>query len=155
TCCAGSLPAFFRLRAGSFPSSAWPEPTHRLLGLRPQAVEPGGAIRFRSPGLGTIHSDARKEHPMPEQAKSALVLHCGAREVTREELARVATPTATETWFPVSHDTCVATVQESLTAAGFEIRQMRFGLARNDARMFATVDLASPLATGVSLAVGI
>ena len=92
---------------------------------------------------------------MPEQAKSALVLHCGAREVTREELARVATPAATETWFPVSHDTCVATVQESLTAAGFEIRQMRFGLARNDARMFATVDLASPLATGVSLAVGI
>jgi hypothetical protein len=92
---------------------------------------------------------------MPEQAKSALVLHCGAREVTREELARVPTPAATETWFPVSHDTCVSTVQRSLTDAGFEIRSLRFGLARNDARLFATVDLASPLATGVSLAVGI
>jgi hypothetical protein len=92
---------------------------------------------------------------MPEQAKSALVLHCGAREVTRDELVRVPTPAATATWFPVSHDTCVSTVQKSRTDAGFDIRQMRFGLARGDARMFATVDLGSPLATGVNLAVGI
>jgi hypothetical protein len=92
---------------------------------------------------------------MPEQGKSALVLHCGAREVTREELVRVPTPAATETWFPVAHDTCVSTVQKSLVDAGFVIRQLRFGLARSDARMFATVDLDSPLATGVSLSVGI
>jgi hypothetical protein len=92
---------------------------------------------------------------MPELAKSTLVLHCGAREVTRDELVHVPTPAATKTWFPVSHDTCVSTVQKSLTNAGFEIRSMRFGLSRNDARLFATVDLASPLAAGVSLAVGI
>ena len=43
----------------------------------------------------------------------------------------------------------------SLTAAGFEIRGARFALTRCGARMFSTFDLSSPLATGVTLAVGI
>ena len=90
---------------------------------------------------------------MSDSAK--LVLHCGARECTREELDAVPTPAATETWFPVAHGTCVTTVQRALTGSGFEVRKTRFGLSRGDARMFATVDLGSPLATGVTLAVGI
>jgi hypothetical protein len=87
--------------------------------------------------------------------ESRLTLHCGAREVTREELDAVPTPAATATWFPVAHGTCVTTVQRALTESGFEVRKTRFGLSRGDARMFATVDLGSPLATGVTLAVGI
>jgi hypothetical protein len=75
--------------------------------------------------------------------------------VTREVLDAVPTPAATDTWFPVGHGTCVTTVQKALTESGFEVRQTRFGLSRGDARMFATVDLGSPLATGVTLAVGI
>ena len=87
--------------------------------------------------------------------ESRLTLHCGAREVTREQLDAVPTPAATATWFPVAHGTCVTTVQKALTESGFEVRKTRFGLSRGDARMFATVDLGSPLATGVTLAVGI
>ena len=89
-------------------------------------------------------------------SQSSLVLHTdGAREVTWDELSKVPTPAPTSTWFPVAHNTCVATVQKALTESGFEVRSTRFGLTRGDARMFATVDLASPLATGVTLAVGI
>src|SRR5262249_35129285 len=98
---------------------------------------------------------AHKRKDGEVMTESRPTLHCGAREVTREELDAVPTPAATATWFPVPHGTCVATVQRALTESGFEVRQTRFGLSRGDARMFATVDLSSPLATGVSLAVGI
>jgi hypothetical protein len=92
---------------------------------------------------------------MPEQAKSALVLHCGAREASREELARVPTPEATKTWFPVPHLKVVERVEASLADAGFQVRSMKFGLSRSDSRMFAVADLATPLVAGVTLAVGI
>jgi hypothetical protein len=84
-----------------------------------------------------------------------LVLHCGARHVERAELAKVPTPEATPTWFPVSHFTTVDTVEKSLNDSGFVVRSARYGLSRNDARMFATLDLEAPLADGVTLAVGI
>ena len=88
-------------------------------------------------------------------ADSHLVLHCGAREVSREDLLKVPTPAATATWFPVPHATVIQTVEQSLTAAGFEVRTARFGLSRNDARMFGTLDLATPLVSEVTLAVGV
>src|ERR1051325_7878184 len=50
----------------------------------------------------------------------------GAREVSREELAKVPTPAATDTWFPVSHEKCVDTLHRTLREFGFRIRAMRF-----------------------------
>ncbi len=88
-------------------------------------------------------------------ASSSLITHCGARVVTREELDRVEAPSPTETWFPVKHSLVIDTVGQSLQAAGFRVERMNFALSRNDARLFATMDLASSLATGVNLAVGI
>lgn len=90
-----------------------------------------------------------------EQKNAHLVLHCGAREVSRQELEKVEAPPATATWFPVKHSTVIDTVQGALTASGFEVRRVQFGLSRSDARMFATIDLASVLAPGVTLAVGV
>jgi hypothetical protein len=84
-----------------------------------------------------------------------LVLHCGGREASREELARIEAPAATATWFPVKHAAVIDTVEQTLTASGFAIRRARFGLAGNDHRMFATLDLVSELAAGVSLSVGV
>lgn len=86
---------------------------------------------------------------------SRLVLHCGGREAAREELMLIDAPAGTATWWPVSHGKVVETVEETLAASGFQITSARYGLARNDARLFATMDLASTLATGVTLAVGI
>jgi hypothetical protein len=88
-------------------------------------------------------------------ATSALVTHCGARLVERAELERVEAPPATATWFPVRHATVIDTVSQSLTASGFEVKAAKFALSRGDARMFSTIDLATPLGSGVSLAVGV
>jgi hypothetical protein len=75
--------------------------------------------------------------------------------VTREELDRVEPPPATATWFPVKHSLVIDTVNQSLQAAGFAVERVKFALSRGDARLFATMDLASPVASGVNLAVGI
>lgn len=88
-------------------------------------------------------------------AEARLMLHCGARQVERQELAKVSTPPATATWFPVAHSTVIDTVEQSLTNAGLAIRKTDYGLSRNDGRMFATMSLESELVPGVSLAVGI
>lgn len=86
---------------------------------------------------------------------SVLVAHCGARTVTREELDAIDAPPPTRTWFPVRHANVIDTVGQALRGAGFEIRRLRFAVARQDARMFATMDLETSLVDGVSLAVGI
>jgi len=41
---------------------------------------------------------------------TTLVTHCGAREVSREELDRIEAPPPTQTWFPVRHSTVVESV---------------------------------------------
>lgn len=86
---------------------------------------------------------------------STLVTHCGARAVNREELDAIEAPPPTKTWFPVKHSSVIDTVARALNAVGFEVRRLRFAVARRDARMFATMDLETPLGDGVSLAVGI
>jgi hypothetical protein len=86
---------------------------------------------------------------------SVLNLHSGGHGVTREQLALVPTPPATATYFPVSHLQCVTSVEQVLTDSGFAIRQARYALARNDQRLFATLDLESPIAEGVTVAVGV
>jgi len=88
-------------------------------------------------------------------ARSDLITHCGARVVTREELNGVEAPPATATWFPVKHAAVIDAVSDTLAGAGFAVRAAKFALSRGDARMFSTIDLDSPLASGVSLAVGV
>lgn len=89
------------------------------------------------------------------EGTATLVLHSGGREVTRDELDAVEAPAATKTWFPVKHATVYETVRAALTDSGFVVARARFGLARENHRMFATLDLTSALADGVTLSVGI
>lgn len=88
-------------------------------------------------------------------AEAKLLLHCGARQVPRHELALVPTPPSTATWFPVAHTAVVEAVEQSLSNAGFVVKAADYGLSRNDARMFATMNLESELVPGVSLAIGV
>jgi len=85
-----------------------------------------------------------------------LVTHCGAREVSREELDRIEAPPPTQTWFPVRHSTVVESVTDRLLSGGFQIQKATYALSRQGgARMFATLDLTTALSVGVTLAVGI
>jgi hypothetical protein len=84
-----------------------------------------------------------------------LMLHCGAREVTRTQLDAVPCPPAEGKWRPVPHGTVLTYATQALADAGYEIDKMQLGLSRNDARFFGTLTLRSPVASGVSLAVGL
>ena len=88
-------------------------------------------------------------------ASSSLIAHCGARTVGREELLAVKAPEPTRTWFPLSHSAVLQTVKDKLREGGFVVEKEQLALGRHDARFFGTLDLASAIAPGVSLAVGI
>lgn len=88
-------------------------------------------------------------------AQANLVLHCGAREVTREELAKVPCPEPEGRWKPVPHYQVLDYATNSLREAGYEIDNLRLGLTRDDQRFFGVLTLRSPLVTGTALAVGL
>ena len=88
-------------------------------------------------------------------AESNLVLHRGARRVSPEELQQYQAPPPEGRWFPLSHGQVLAVVARTLTEAGYAIVKQQLGVMRDGSRFFATLDLASPVAEGVSLAVGI
>ncbi len=88
-------------------------------------------------------------------SQSSLILHRGARVVPLEELLGVKAPEATATWFPLSHGHVLNKVKDALGEAGFRVERASHALSRGDNRMFAVLDLASVLAAGVTLAVGV
>jgi hypothetical protein len=84
-----------------------------------------------------------------------LILHCGAREVTHEQLRAVPCPSPEGRWHPVPHAQVLDYALQALRDAGYELGAMSLGLSRGDARFFGTLTLATPLAPGVQLAVGV
>ena len=88
-------------------------------------------------------------------AESNLVLHRGATRVSPEELQRYQAPPPEGRWFPLSHGQVLAVVARTLAEAGYAVVKQQLGVMRDGSRFFATLDLASPVAEGVSLAVGI
>jgi hypothetical protein len=84
-----------------------------------------------------------------------LILHRGAREATIDQIAQVATPSPTNTWFPIPHLAVLEAVEETLSATAFNIQSRRLALSANDNQFFATLDLYAPVGPGVSLSVGI
>jgi len=88
-------------------------------------------------------------------SNAKLMLHCGAREVTREQLDSVPCPPAEGRWRPVPHGTVLTYATQALADAGYGIEKMHLGLSRSDQRFFGTLTLSSPVASGVSLAVGL
>jgi hypothetical protein len=88
-------------------------------------------------------------------ASSSLVLHRGAVQVTPDELESYQAPPPSGRWFPLSHSRVLSVVSRNLIDLGYRVERQELGLMRDGSRFFATLDLASPVADGVSLAVGI
>ena len=86
-----------------------------------------------------------------------LMLHRGGVVVTEDQLATYPTPEPVGRWHPVSHARVLNAVRETLGAAGYLVRKQSLAVARDGARFFGTLDLATPLTAdgGVALAVGI
>ena len=92
---------------------------------------------------------------MSDKVSSTLILHCGARRVTAEELDAAKAPPATATWFPLAHGQVLSRVKATLAEAGYVVKKEQLGLSRSDQRFFGTLDLGRALSDGVSLAVGV
>ena len=48
-----------------------------------------------------------------------LLMHCGGREVTRDEIADAPTPERTKTWVPVAHNRLLELAQSTIEARLF------------------------------------
>lgn len=70
-----------------------------------------------------------------------LMLHCGATEVSRTDLAAVAMPATTRTYCPVEHDRFVNLVQDQLGEVGFRFGTEAHALTKEGKRYFGLVHL--------------
>lgn len=92
-----------------------------------------------------------------------LMLHCGGRECTREDLDDCTVPQGTETWRPIGHRTIVETMLEGLDRVGLKVKREQHGVLDREvdgrmvlgARYFGILDLESELMPGVTTAVGL
>lgn len=71
-----------------------------------------------------------------------LCLHCGANEVSVEQLRKVATPAATETHYPVPHGLFLDTLAEQARASDLEIVNAAQGVLRDGSRAFGLIQVA-------------
>ena len=88
-------------------------------------------------------------------AKTTLVCHRGAREVTREQLASVPCPEPQGRWRPVPFHQVLEYAERSLADAGYRVGKLALALSRRDERFFGTLTLDCPVGSGADLAVGI
>ncbi|MCB9807825.1 hypothetical protein H6770_01060 [Candidatus Peribacteria bacterium] len=84
-----------------------------------------------------------------------LMNHCGASLVTKGDLEIIPAPPPTETWFPIPHLDVLEAVEGTLSSAGFEVRNYQLSVSHGKLRFFGVLDIATPLADGVTLSVGV
>lgn len=75
--------------------------------------------------------------------KTNLILHCGARSVSREQLEQIATPDRTDSWVPIPHIRMVQEVERALTASNMRIVSEAFGVTDEGKRMFGLLQVAN------------
>jgi hypothetical protein len=74
-----------------------------------------------------------------------LVVHSGGKNRTRDELATLPTPEATDTWKPVPHYELVEPLIEGLTAHNIAVTREAYATSGpDDARLFGVLDLLIP-----------
>ena len=72
-----------------------------------------------------------------------LLMHCGGKHVSRDELANASTPGRTKTWVPVSHHRLLELVDQTIERQGFRVTNQAHGLWGDGARYFGLMELAN------------
>ncbi|MEJ7623724.1 MAG: hypothetical protein WKF34_07005 [Pyrinomonadaceae bacterium] len=72
---------------------------------------------------------------------SALVAHCGARKVTREELKDMPLPEATKTHQPLPHFQIVEVLEEALSFRHLRVVKDEYAVSQDGLKMFGVMDL--------------
>lgn len=71
-----------------------------------------------------------------------LCLHCGGHQVVREQVANIPTPSATRTWYPISHENLLSQVERSLEGKGLQVVQQAHALWGDGDRYFGLMELS-------------
>lgn len=71
-----------------------------------------------------------------------LVTHCGARPVSRAELATIPAPPATATWKPIKHADLVDCIEQGLQDRGVAVCAAQFAVQRQGQVFFGVLDLS-------------
>lgn len=74
-------------------------------------------------------------------AGSTLVVHCGARKVTREELKEIPVPEGTRTHQPLSHYEIVEVLEEALSFRYMKVIRDEYAVSPDGMKMFGVMDL--------------
>jgi len=72
-----------------------------------------------------------------------LLMHCGGRHITRDELANATTPLRTRSWVPVAHQRLLELVDQTIEGQGFHVTNQAHGLWGDGARYFGLMELAN------------
>jgi hypothetical protein len=81
--------------------------------------------------------------PPPKRPTPNLILHCGAQRVDLDDVRRVATPRATQSWQPIPHDRLIATVQTTLSRTQLHIGTQAHSLTHDGMRYFGLMEIRS------------
>lgn len=71
---------------------------------------------------------------------SNLILHCGAFNASKDQVASIETPSPTETWKPVPHIEIVDLILEQAQSYGLVPRREQYGLNKDGSRLFGVID---------------
>jgi len=71
------------------------------------------------------------------------MLHCGAHNVTREQVIETKTPSPTDTWFPIAHNTLISRVEEALTSLNMRVVEQAHALTKGGDRYFGLLRVAN------------
>lgn len=74
---------------------------------------------------------------------SNLVLHCGARSITRDELDAIPAPAPVDRWNPVPYGRLVGEVERSLGQSNLRIVNQAYGVTDQNKRMFGLLHVAN------------
>lgn len=70
------------------------------------------------------------------------MLHCGGQLATREQVAAVLTPAATDTWQPVPHLSVIESTEKALENFNMRVVSSAFALAKEGTRFFGLMQVA-------------
>jgi hypothetical protein len=88
------------------------------------------------------------------EQQGTLIAHCGARKITREELALIPVPEATRTHQPIAHHRIIEALTESLSFRHILVVREEYAVSPDGGRMFGVLDLSAEW-NGVRFSVGL
>jgi hypothetical protein len=70
-----------------------------------------------------------------------LIAHAGANKISREELAEIVTPEATDTFRPIPHHELIDTLVETLSFRHIQVVQEEYAVTPDGSKMFGLIGL--------------